>query len=248
MTHEIPLRDAIAQPVNRELDKANNRILLRRPAYDLLHVTPRRGHLVFSPGEPLTFDVEPRLLPVGAGSSRFREGVQATQDTANAVARALAPLGIRNPATLLMSCKVGEWSLEDFQEKAAIEKAIDVTEQLAASGTYRVTFQYTSGWNGAATLRAALVVQPRDGSGKPVEVCVDEHQGNTGNRSENNVYSLRLGAYDPSLRYQLVVRIRGTRPQDQQPGRTGCSGEITFQRERDPDWQVQIMAVKPSDE
>lgn len=189
-----------------------------------------------------------RAVAVGAGSSRFREGLQATQDTANAVARALAPLGIRNPATLLMSCKVGEWNLEDFQEKAAIEKAIDVTEQLAASGTYRVTLQYTSGWNGAATLRAALVVQPRDGSGKPVEVCVDEHQGNTGNRSENNVYSLRLGAYDPSLRYQLVVRIRGTRPQDQQPGRTGCSGEITFQRERDPDWQVQIMEVKPSDE
>ena len=77
---------------------------------------------------------------------------------------------------------------------------------------------------------------------------LDEHLGSTGNDSENNVYSLRLDAYDPALRYRLVACIQGTRPQDQQPGRTGCSGEIHFQRERDPDWQVRIMNVPPRSE
>ncbi len=186
-----------------------------------------------------------RAVGVGAGSSRFREGVQATEDTILAVARALAPLGIRNPAALLMTAEVGGWTLEDFREQATIEKSFDVTEQVAAPGTYRVTLQYTDGWNGAATLRAALVAEPRDGNGEPTEVCVDEHDGNTGNRSENNVYSLRLDSHDPKLRYRLAVRIRGTRPQDQQPGRTGCTGAISFQRERDPDWQIRVMELKP---
>lgn len=186
-----------------------------------------------------------RSVAVGAGSSRFREGVQATEDTVAAVAHALEPSGIRNPAILLMGRKIGGWALEDFQEQAKIEKTFDVTEQVTSPGTYRVTLQYTEGWNGASTHRAALVANPRDGGGKPVEVCVDEHVGNTGNQSENNVYSLRLDSYDPALQYRLVVRLQGTRPQDQQPGRTGCSGEISFQRERDPDWQVRIMNVPP---
>jgi hypothetical protein len=67
--HEVPLRDLLSKPANRELDKLNNRISIRRPSFDLLRVKPRHDHLVFSPGETLKFDVEPQHLPVAAGTS-----------------------------------------------------------------------------------------------------------------------------------------------------------------------------------
>ena len=189
-----------------------------------------------------------RAVVVGAGASRFREGVQATLDSVDAVARGLAPLGIRNPTALVMDRKIGGWELDDFREQAMIEKTFDVTGQLAGPGTYTVTFQYTGGWNGAGTYRAALVAEPKDGGGAAVEVSADEHQGSTGNQSKDNVYSLRLESYDPTLCYHVLARLRGTRPQDQQPGRTGCSGAVYLYRERDPDWQVQIMHVPPMSE
>ena len=189
-----------------------------------------------------------RAVAVGAGLSRFREGVQATEDSVTAVARALIPLGIRNPAALLMSQKIGGWTLDDFREQAMIGKTLDVTDCIIGPGTYLVTFQYTGGYNGAGAYRAALVAQPKDGTGEPVELSVDEHYGSTGHRSKANVYSLRLDSYDPALRYRVVGRIRGTRPQDQQPGRTGCSGAIYLRRQRDPDWQLRIMNVQPLSE
>ncbi len=125
------------------------------------------------------------------------------------------------------------------------QKTFDVTEQLAGPGTYLVTFRYTGGWNGAGTYRAALVTEPKADSESAVEVSVDEHQGSTAHHSKDNVYSLRLDSYDPTLRDRIVARLRGTRPQDQQPGHTGCSGTVYLQRERDPDWQVRIMNVPP---
>ncbi len=185
---------------------------------------------------------------VGAGLSRFREGVQATQDSVDAVASVLTPLGIRNPTGLVMSRKIGGWELDDFREQAMIEKTFDVTEQLAGPGTYVVTFQYTGGWNGAGTHRAALVAEPKADGEDAVEISVDEHQGSTGHQSRENVYSLRLDSYDPASRYYIVARFRGTRPQDQQPGRTGCSGAVYLHRQRDPDWQVRLMNVRPASE
>ncbi len=186
-----------------------------------------------------------RAVAVGAGSSRFRDGVQATEAAVAAVARALAPLAIRNPAAPLMRHTIGGWTLEDFRQQAKIEKTFDVTEQISGPGIYRVTFQYTEGWNGASTHGVTLLAEPRDGGGTPAPVGLDEHLGSTANDSQNNVYSLRLDTHDPALRYRLVAVLQGTRPQDQQPGRTGCSGEITLQRERDPDWQVRMMNVLP---
>jgi len=186
-----------------------------------------------------------RAVRVGAGLSRFREGTQATENAVSAAARALAPFGVRNPALMLMSTKLGGWDSEDFRQQAAIEKTVDVSDQLAGPGMYQVTFQYTGGWNGVATSRATLIAEPKDGNGEPVEIDVDEHPGTTGHRSNGNSYSLRLDSYDPGMRYRIVGRIRGTRPQDQQPGRTGCSGAIYLRRERDPDWQVRIMGVLP---
>ncbi len=186
-----------------------------------------------------------RAVAVGAGGGRFREGVQATEDTVQAVANALAPLGIRNPASLLMSTKIGEWKSDDFRETAWIVKTFDITPHIAGSGRYTVTFQYKSGWNGLHSERVALVGEPRAGDGPPVEVSVDEHPGSTGHRSRGNVYTLNLLEYDPALNYRIVARIRGTRPRDQTAGRTGCSGQVYLRRARDADWQIRLMQVEP---
>ncbi|NOZ19895.1 MAG: hypothetical protein GXP25_02270 [Planctomycetes bacterium] len=186
-----------------------------------------------------------RSVQVGAGLGRFREGVQATADTIEAAARALEPLGIRNPTPYIGAKKIGGWELKDFRETATIVKTFDVTKAVIGPGTYEVTFQYTSGWNGLGTRRVALTTLPKSGQGKPVEVCVDEHPGSTGCRSKGNIYSLTLKEYSPDVRYLIVANVRGTRPQDQQPGRTGCSGLVYLRRERDPDWQIQVMGIQP---
>ncbi|MCK5801807.1 MAG: hypothetical protein KAI66_03195 [Lentisphaeria bacterium] len=189
-----------------------------------------------------------RAVKVGVGSGRFRECVQATEDTVQAVARALKPIGIRDPTPFLMSQKIGGWQSKDFQEKAEVVKTIDVTANILGPGAYTVTFQYKGGWNGLTSQRVALVKMPKGEQGEQVEISVDEHYGSTGHRSKGNVYALKLGAYDPGGRYLLVAKIRGTRPQEQKTGRTGCSGVVYFQRERDPDWQVRLMNVQPLSE
>ena len=186
-----------------------------------------------------------RAVAVGAGSGRFREGVEATVNTVQAVAKALAGFGLRDPSGIAMSHRIGKWSPDDFRENAKIVKEFDVTQHLNAPGRYTVTFQYTEGQNGIAAFRAALVAEPRDTPGKRTELSVDEHYGHTGHRSNNNVYRLTLDDHDATLRHLIVAAIRGTRPQDQQPGRTGCSGEVRLQRYREPDWQVRMMNVEP---
>lgn len=186
-----------------------------------------------------------RAVEVGAGSGRFREGVEATEDTVQVVARALAPFGLRNPTGITMSRTVGKWSSDDFRESAKIVREFDVTQHLETPGRYAVSFQYAGGYNGLTSFSAALVAAPKDKPGECTELSVDEHYGHTGHRSTNNVYKLALDKHDPSFRYWIVANIRGTRPQDQQPGRTGCSGEVRLQRRREPDWQVRLMSVEP---
>lgn len=186
-----------------------------------------------------------RAVRVGAGRGRFREGRQATEDTVRAVARALVPLGLRDTSRFVMSQKIGSWTGEDFRESAVIVKEVDVTECILGPGTYTVTFQYTTGWNGLGTQRVALVGHKPGAEGKRVELSIDEHNGSTGHKSSGNVYSLKLDTYETGMRYLIVANVRGTPPQSQAPGRTGCNGLIRFRRERDPDWQVRLMGVKP---
>lgn len=186
-----------------------------------------------------------RAVRVRAGQGRFSEGVQATADTVEAAARALEPHGIRNPASYIGTRKIGSWDSQDFRETAAITKTFEVTKNLIGSGTYEVTFQYTTGWNGLAVQRVALMAEPKTGGGKGVELAVDEHPGTTGARSSGNVYAVTLKEHSPDLRYLIVAKVRGTRPQDQQPGRTGCSGVVQMRRLRAPDWQLQMMSIQP---
>ena len=186
-----------------------------------------------------------RAAGLGSGGGRFREGVQATEETVQIVAHALETFGLRNPSSIIMSQQIAEWSSDDFRETSSIVKELDVTQHIVEPGTYTVTFQYTSGWNGLGTQKVALVSAPKERAGERTELSVDEHPGTTGHRSEGNVYTLILGEHDPACRYWIVASVRGTRPQDQQPGRGGCSGVVRLRRERDPDWQVRVMNVQP---
>jgi hypothetical protein len=186
-----------------------------------------------------------RAVNVGAGGSRFVDCVEATTGTVQAVADALEPYGVRNSARLFLPGAIGAWESADFKETAAILKEYDVTGNVFAPGMYTVTFQYTSGWNGLHISRVALVASPKDRPTERVELCADAHEGTAAYRNTDNVYRLRVGRVEPGSTYRVVAKIRGVRPQDQQAGKTGCSGTVLMQREREPDWQVRVMDVKP---
>jgi hypothetical protein len=65
---EIKLADLVQKPFTRTLDEHGNRLLLRRAPGDMLQVRLPGDSLVFSPGERLTLDLKPHLLPVSAGA------------------------------------------------------------------------------------------------------------------------------------------------------------------------------------
>ncbi len=68
-TSKFILSELLDKPSTKVLDKQGNRLTVRRTPGDLLRVIPHREQLVFSPGETFEFDLEPRLLPVAAGTS-----------------------------------------------------------------------------------------------------------------------------------------------------------------------------------
>jgi len=67
---ETALQDLLAKPsLSADLDKSGNRLLIRRAPGDMLRVVLSQDHLVFSPGDTLRMEIEPRLLPVPAGTA-----------------------------------------------------------------------------------------------------------------------------------------------------------------------------------
>jgi len=186
-----------------------------------------------------------RAVQVGAGGGRFDECIEASVGTIQAVAAALKPFGVYNSAHLFLSSTIGAWESVDFQDTAAIVKEYDVTESVVMPGSYTVTFRYTDGWNGLQISRVALVSSPKDKSAEQIELSFDEHAGIAAHLNTGNVYCLRLNQVDPGNSYRIVVKIRGVRPQDQQAGKTGCSGNVLFQRKHELDWQVNVLNVKP---
>lgn len=186
-----------------------------------------------------------RTVKVGAGGSRFTDCIDASFGTVQAVASALKPFGVYNSAHLFLSRAIGAWTSADFQDTAMIVKEYDVTEDVVVPGTYTVTLQYTAGWNGLQISRVALVASPTNRPAERVELSVDEHAGATANLNKDNSYRLRLDQVAPDKLYTVVVTIRGVRPQDQHAGKTGCNGTVLFQHERELDWQVRVLSVKP---
>lgn len=70
---EIPLADISGEFLNKEIDARGNRLLVMRAPGDLLRVRFSREHLIFAPGEPFSFALEPCPLsqPKG-GNSRIK--------------------------------------------------------------------------------------------------------------------------------------------------------------------------------
>lgn len=186
-----------------------------------------------------------RSVGKGAGTGRFRDGVEATANTVAAVGAVLAKQGVRMPPAYGRNVKVGGWELEDFRENNTIGKTLEVTQWLQEPGAYRVTFQYTTGWNGANSLRVALASSPAGADAPLTELVVDEHPGTTAVRNQNNVYRLVVDRIDPGQRYWLQTKFRGTRPQDQVEGKRGCSGIITLEQEAPADVALRIMSTPP---
>ena len=66
---EIRLAELVQKPFTRALDEHGNRLLVRRAPGDMLRVRLPGDSLVFSPGERLTIDLKPHLLPVADGAN-----------------------------------------------------------------------------------------------------------------------------------------------------------------------------------
>jgi len=186
-----------------------------------------------------------RAVRVGAGGGRFMDSLKSSGDTVAVAVKALERFGVRAPELFASPQTVAQWTLKDFREKARREMVVEITEHVKAPGDFLVSFDYTRGWNGLHMWRAALAESPRDDADARTDLSADEHEGFAGYRSNGNVYRLKLEKHDPAKRYWLVADVRGTRPQDQKPGRVGCYGDILLQREMPPDWIVQVLNTQP---
>ncbi|MFW6161877.1 MAG: hypothetical protein ACODAJ_03860 [Planctomycetota bacterium] len=163
------------------------------------------------------------------GASRFFDTVNVTHETVSGIATALAPLGIQDSGKPYRPHKVGSWTASDFDEAERITKEWDVTDSVSGPGTYRVRFAYTRGWWGLRIHRAALVAV-RDG--QRTVACEDVHHGSTGNRSQANVYTLKLATHAPDARYLLVADIKGVSSKGKPANRRGCEGAVWMVRRR----------------
>ncbi len=67
---EVSIGELIDQPYDSDLDDVGNRLSVSRSPGDRLRIEFDREHLVFAPGEPFTFQVEPHLI--GASTSGLR--------------------------------------------------------------------------------------------------------------------------------------------------------------------------------
>ncbi len=66
---KITISELLDRPFTKSIDKAGDRLTIRRAPGDQLRVTFNRDNLIFAPGDPLQFDLEPKLLPTTAGTS-----------------------------------------------------------------------------------------------------------------------------------------------------------------------------------
>jgi hypothetical protein len=190
-------------------------------------------------------DWERSAASIGTGSHRFLDGVYATEETVQEVARALEPFGLRNPAVNSMNNEIGAWAPDDFREAARIKAKFNISPFIVGPGTYRVTFQCTNSRNGLEIYKSELFASSKERPGRSSKLSVDEHYGSTAYRNTGNVFILNLEEYDPSAIYWILSDIKGNRPQYQLPGRTGSRGIVYLRREKDLDWQVSLMNVQP---
>ncbi|NPV46119.1 MAG: hypothetical protein HPY69_04110 [Armatimonadetes bacterium] len=181
----------------------------------------------------------------GAGGTRLTDTIQVTEQTVADVSKALAPLGIRNPALSLFRQKVGAWEDQDFEAQEAVQKVWEVTDRLPVPGTYHAEFAYTRGWWGLTIKRVALAAAPADAPDQRTELVADVHDGTAAYESRDNVYTLRLDAVDPAQRYYLVADIVGVRSSDKPENRRGCQGDVFLWRSLGPGERLAPLPLQP---
>jgi Glycosyl hydrolase-like 10 len=71
VTSEVALSELAVKLHRRTLDAQGNQLLVRRGPGDSLRVTTDRDPLIFAPGEIWKLEVNPRLLPVAAGTTVY---------------------------------------------------------------------------------------------------------------------------------------------------------------------------------
>jgi len=164
------------------------------------------------------------------GASRFYDTINVTHETVSAIARALAPFGIKDTGKPYRPHKIGSWKTSDFDAKERIEKRWDVTDSLDGPGTYRVRFVYTRGWNGLRMYRVALATER---GGKLEQAAEDRHEGVAANKNLANTYTLTLEAHDPKARYIVLADIQGASSKTRPPSRQGCDGDVWMVKQRE---------------
>jgi hypothetical protein len=163
----------------------------------------------------------------GIGGGRFADTLNVTERTCVDIAAALAPLGITDPGGPFRPRRIGAWESEDFTPDAEqITKRWEITEALSGTGTYRVRFDYVSGWWGLSMGRVAIASAPPEAPETLTEVVTDEHPGIAAYEDKANTYSLALDQQPPGLRYFVVADIKGVTSEGKPENRRGCTGEV----------------------
>ena len=106
-----------------------------------------------------------RAVRVGAGQGRFRKAFRPRPTRCERRRGPWRRWGIRNPAPCCRTPKNRPVGQPRLRQQAAITKTFDVTQAVVAPGTYEITFQYTTGWNGLAIQQVALTAPARHGRG-----------------------------------------------------------------------------------
>lgn len=169
----------------------------------------------------------------GLGGGRFADTVQVAEQTSIDIGAALARYEVTDPGAPYRPHKIGGWEDDDFKpDQERITKRWEVTEAVAATGTYEVRFDYTTGWWGLHMYRAALALAPAGDPDNLTEAVADEHEGVAAHRNENHNYLLNLDDYSPDLLYFIIVDIQGVTSEGKPENRQGCAGEVWLEMRR----------------
>lgn len=179
------------------------------------------------------------------GGGRLQDTIGVTDQTVEQVTKALRPFGVRNPLAPYLVKIVGEYHDQDFEEKQAIVRNLDVTSAVAGPGAYQVRFTHTQGYNGATVERVALATAPHGQTAPLTEVLFDKHYGSIGYTPKGETYTLPLQTYDDKLDYFLIIDMRGVKSSDKPVSRRGCNGTISMWKEQTPGEPVPDLPLLP---
>jgi hypothetical protein len=182
------------------------------------------------------------------GGGRLSDTIEVTDKTVARVSEALEPFGVRNPLAPYLTVEVGQYKTDEFEEKQAIRKVIDVTRRVSGAGVYHAKFVHTQGYNAATVQRVALACAPKDKTEQLTEVVLDKHNGVIGYTPTAPEYTLQLPAHDENVLYFLVIDMTGHKDSTRPAGQKGCNGSITFWKEKQPGEEIKPLPLLPMSE